>query len=105
MADGGVAENPEATQKQIADAVGISRSRATQILSVNEKCNLPNSLTSETIEQEANDYIRCSQLRPKLLKVDHRGSTFEWDMNSVLELCKCETDKDAVVSCDQGCRR
>lgn len=47
------AENPEATQQQIADAVGISRRRIGQILDGNEKGNLPNSLPSETIEQEA----------------------------------------------------
>lgn len=47
------AEQPEATQQQIADAVGITRSRATQILSVSEKVDSTSSLTSETIEQEA----------------------------------------------------
>jgi hypothetical protein len=47
---------------------------------------------------QANNYIRASELRPKLptLKVDTRVSTFGWEMKSVLELCKCETDKDAV---------
>ncbi len=45
------AENPEATQQQIADAVGISKPRVNQLL--NEKGNLPNSLNTETIEQES----------------------------------------------------
>lgn len=44
---------------------------------------------------QANRYIRCSQLRAKLPKADLLGST-EWKIGEVLELCKCETDKDAV---------
>lgn len=47
------AEKPEATQQQIADEVGISRNRASEILSVDEKVDSTNSPTSETIEQEA----------------------------------------------------
>ena len=39
----------------------------------------------------ANDYIRCSELRPKLISTtDH-----VWRMSELLELCKCETDNDA----------
>lgn len=46
---------------------------------------------------QANNYIRASELRPKLpaMKVDSNTIHF-WSINEVLELCKCETDKDAV---------
>lgn len=46
---------------------------------------------------QANRLIRASQLRPKLptLKVDRIPIDF-WSMDQVLELCKCETDKNAV---------
>ena len=45
------ADNPEATQQQIADAVGISKPRVNQLL--NEKVDSTSSLNTETIEQEA----------------------------------------------------
>lgn len=47
---------------------------------------------------QANNYIRASQLRPKLptLKKVDRNTVDFWSMHQTLELCKCETDKDAV---------
>ncbi len=45
---------------------------------------------------QANAYIRCSQLRPKLPSVKLGDNVTEWTQRQVLELCKCETDKDAV---------
>jgi hypothetical protein len=48
----------------------------------------------EYAKSQANDYIRCSQLRPKLPKLtENLGRWTQWQ---VKELCKCETDKDAV---------
>ena len=39
---------------------------------------------------QANDYIRASQLRPKLT-----GMPVDFSVRQMLELCKCETDNDA----------
>lgn len=46
---------------------------------------------------QANCFIRASQLRPKLptKKVDGNAIDF-WSIRQTLELCKCETDEDAV---------
>lgn len=48
----------------------------------------------EYARAQANKYIRCSQLRTKLPKADSIESG--WSILAVEELCKCETDKDAV---------
>ena len=39
----------------------------------------------------SDDYIRCSELRPKL----PNSTGHIWKMSELLELCKCETDNDA----------
>jgi len=41
---------------------------------------------------QADKYIRCSELRPRLPDTNGVG----WSIRQVEELCKCETDKDAV---------
>ncbi len=45
---------------------------------------------------QANNYIRASELRPKLPSVKLDNNVVEWTQRQVMELCKCETDKDAV---------
>jgi len=63
---------------------------------MHEKADSTNSCITETIEQEAVRYIRCSKLRPKLPTIKLDKNLVEWTQWQVLELCKCETDKDAV---------
>lgn len=43
-------------------------------------------------KKQADVYIRCSELRPKLEPIRFQH---EWSVEQVRELCKCETDNDA----------
>jgi predicted secreted protein len=40
---------------------------------------------------QAENYIRASELRPKLLSIAEQ----DWSVRQLVELCKCETDNDA----------
>jgi|694.fasta_scaffold03942_2 hypothetical protein len=53
---------------------------------------------------QADKYIRASQLRERIPTPSQGG---DWNVKSVLELCKCETDNDAKrvvkkASCNTG---
>lgn len=50
----------------------------------------------EYAKAQANTYIRCSELRPNLPTPKVDGMLSTWSIRQVEELCKCETDKDAV---------
>lgn len=50
----------------------------------------------EYAKAQANTYIRCSELRPNLPTPKVDGMLSTWSIRQTLELCKCETDEDAV---------
>lgn len=47
-------------------------------------------------KRQANNYIRASELRPRLPTIKVGNNIAHWTQRQVLELCKCTTDKDAV---------
>ena len=49
-------------------------------------------------KSRAEDYIRCSELRPKLSGIPGH----DWSVEQCLELCKCETDNDLKAAANQN---